>query len=561
MRRRALVLGLLLAAGCSLPLPSGVHTPTGITGQNQAAGLQVLPQGPTPGMSQKGAVEGFLAAQASPLGDYAVARRFLTGEAARTWSPDTGVRVFRPESEDVAVPNPREPSVRVHLVPLGNVDTTGHFVPETTPVNDYYGLTKVAAGWRISSVPSGVGLQLSLVDLRRTFTATNVYYLAPRLPGQGTARHLVPDRVFLPDGSGADAAAALVRRALRPPSDALTGSVDPNLPGISAVSVTGTRDGTVTVTLSEEANGLGADDLRDLSARLVWTLRADRLFTGLTIRTARGILRPPGSSEVQPATSWQAYDPEGLGDDPAYYFVARKRLRASGTTLKPSPFTQVSPGVDVRDVAVSPRGDRIATLHPRGSQVEIDLGTAADARVTTGPSRPGLSSPTWGSGEGGLWMLQRETRVLRLDSRGVLREVTVRGRPTGAVTSMALSRDGARVAMVIGKRAYVGKVVWRGSTPTIEGLALLLAGAGAPTQVAWSTATEIVVLQPDQPRSLVRVAVDSSVTVPVLTGSLQPERIAAAGPLLVVESGDALYSVAQSITQVQKSGTRPAFPG
>ena len=565
MRRRACLAGMLLAAGCSLPLPTGVHRPTAVPGQGQPAELQVLPQGPTAGLSPAAAVAGFLAAQASPTGSYAIARQFLTGAAARAWSPEAGISVYSPDTERVALAPQRqgETSVQVQLTVLGEVDQDGHFVPERRDASDFYGVTKTREGWRVSTVPKGVGLQLTKIDLLRTFAARNIYYLAPQLPGTGQARHLVPDRVFLPSGPGTDVPTDLVRRVFAQPSPALKGAVDEVLPGVAPLSATRSRDGVVTVTLSEDANGLGADDLRDLSARLVWTLRADPLFTGLRLTTTRGILRPRGSSDVQPASAWSGYDPEGLGADPAYFFVARHRLRASGLKLPASAFTQPAPaGTAVDTVAVSPRGDRIATLHAVGGQVEVDLGSSRSSTVTVGLRAAGLSSPTWGSGEAGLWLIQGHQRVMRLDGSGKhLTPVAIQDRPAGRLTSLALSRDGARAALVIDRKVYVAKVVWHAGVATLSGAVKLLSGPGSPSQVVWSTPTELVVLQPDQGATAVlRLAVDGSSSTTVLTGQLMPTAVAAAGPVLVLASRGALYSVAQGITK-ETTGSQPTFPG
>jgi hypothetical protein len=555
---------LLLAAACSLPLPSGVRAPSGVTGQGQAADLQVLPQGPAAGQGPPAVVAGFLAAQASPAGDYAIARQFLTGEAARRWSPHLGVRVYRPESEHIPPPA-RDAPVQVQLTAVGEVDGTGRYVARTHDVNDFYGVTKNAQGsWRISSLPQWVGLQLTQIDLLRTFAARNIYYLSPAQGGH--SRHVVPDRVFLPGGPtvGAD---ALVRRAFQHPTKALGDSVDPVDAEPGLLSVRRARNGEVTVTLSDDAGGLGAADLQNLSARLVWTLRGDPAFTGLRLQTSRGVLRPPGMPDVQPATSWDSYDPEGLGRSPAYYFVKGRRLASSGARLPASSLTNGSAPVDL--VAVSPRGDHIAALRTVGGSVEVDLGSTRGSAVSTAVRAGGLTSPTWGSGERGLWMLQRDGRpghrdqVVRVEPDGKrLLGVRMPAAPAGRISSVAVSRDGARAALVIGGAVYVFRVSWDGATAALVDPLLLPTRAGRATQVVWSTPTEVVVLKPDQGAQAVqRVAVDGSASSYVLLGTLSPTSVAAFGSALVVASGGQLWSVAQGITSAQPSGLSPAFPG
>jgi hypothetical protein len=564
VRRLLVPVALLLAAACSLPLPSGVRAPSNVASQRQSADLQVLPQGPTAGQGSLAVVAGFLAAQASPAGDYAIAREFLTGDAARRWSPHLGVRVYRPESEQIQPPA-RDQPVPVLMTEVGEVDSSGRYVAHEAPKHDFYGVIKIREGWRINSLPTWVGLQLTQVDLLRTFAARNIYYLAPRHAGD--PRHLVPDRVFLPGGPkvGAD---ALVRRLFEQPTAALGDSVDPIDPSLALLSVRRSRDGVVTVTLSDDALSLGTDDLRDLCARLVWTLRADPAFTGLRLSTSRGVLRPPGVPDVQPATAWESYDPESLDASPAYLFVKDRRIAASGTRLTASPLTTGSRRVD--QVAVSPRGDRLAALVANGATVEVDLGSTRSSRVSTVAQASGLTSPTWGSGERGLWMVQHDgrpghsDRVVRVEPTGsTLLGVPIASRPAGRISSLALSRDGARAALVIGRAVYVFRVTWTGETASLVEPRLLPTGhRGIATQVVWSTPTELVVLKPDQGALAVqRVAVDGSASTYVLLGTLSPTSLAAAGSTLVVASGGQLWSVAQGITSAQPVGMSPAFPG
>ncbi|MDX6219933.1 MAG: hypothetical protein QOJ48_1614 [Frankiales bacterium] len=565
------VVGLLLAAllgGCSLPLPSGARTPSGVTGQQQPADLQVLPQGPMAGQPPTAAVAGFLAAQASPAGDYAIARQFLTGEAAKEWSPDAGIRVYQPDSEQVEY-HAQDRSVQVSLTVTGRVDPGGHFVPGVEPQKpEFYGVQKTIDGWRVSSVPDGVGLHLSPIDLLRTFSARNVYYLATQLHPDDP-RHLVPDRVFLPARGDVDT--ALVRRLLALPSPALLGSVDPSTPGIRVGSVSRSRGGVVTVTLSADSSRPSATELRDLSARLVWTLRGDPLFTGLRLADPTGVLRLQGTPEVQAATAWQSYDPENLQLPPTYYFVAGHRLRSQGAKLPTSALTQGTVPIDV--VAVSPRGDRIAALRRTSRGVAVHLGSALGATFPLAVEARDLRSPTWGSGEAGLWMLQGSS-VVRLDAAGSsLETVATPGRPPGRIRSLALSRDGARAALVIGNGIYVAKLIWSSGTPSLVDPRRVAAPASVPQQVVWSTPTELVVLEVADAtqggaRAVQRIAVDGSASNTVPLGSLNPTTVAAAGQVIVVASGEAATTalwqvgpVGRGIAKVQLSGTAPAFPG
>lgn len=565
---RLVLLVLLVVAGCSLPLPSGVRSPSGTTAsQQQAAGVEVLPQGPTADQTQVGAVVGFLAAQASPLGDYAIARQFLTSDLRSRWAPESGIRVYRPESEVLKPPTqrldpPEAQSVRVALDVVGAVDSAGHYVPTPGHVVESYGITRTPDGWRVSSLPpSGYGLQLSLVDLQRTFAARNVYYVAHPVPGVA-ARHLAADRVFLPSQAGDAELTTLVRRALEPPSSALQDAVDPVLPGVTAERVTRSRTGVVTVTLAPDANDLGGRALRDLSARLVWTLKSGpQPFTGLRLRTAARLLRPQGSPDVQPANAWPDYDPEGTAEPPYFFVTVSGHPRSSGSTLPAALLDSV-----VERIVVSPRGDRVATLRRTRGRAQVMFGSLGSAVTLPGAQAPDLRSPTWGSGEAGLWLVSSSRRVLRLvPGEAAPRGVPTPGLPAGRISSLAVARDGTRAALVVGGEVYVAKVIWTSpGAPTLQAFTpLRLPTPSPPTQVVWSTSTELVLLRPDPgARAVVRVAVDGSASTVVLTGRLVPTDIAAAGTSLVVAASDhALYSVSQGITKVQSSATAPAFPG
>jgi hypothetical protein len=224
-------------------------------------------------------------------------------------------------------------------------------------------------------------------------------------------------------------------------------------------------------------------------------------------------------------------------------------------------------------VAVSPRGDRLATLHGSGDRVSVTHGSLrSPGTESAGP--PGrYASPSWGSGEAGLWLVAGADRVVRLRPGAPAPSlVPTPGRPAGRITSLSVSRDGTRAALVIADRLYVAQVVWHDTAPSLESVRVLrLPGAGAPTRVLWSTPTELVLLQPDQgARAVLRLAVDGSASSVVLIGRLVPTGIAAAGTALVLASSDgtssagrqtALYSVSQGITKVQGTGTAPAFPG
>lgn len=573
-RRRALLLGPLvgplvvaLVAGCSLPLPGGVREVGDVSGEaRQGLPLQVIPPGPRAGASPTEAVLGFLGAQASSVGGHEIARRFLAPAERPRWDDDAEVQVYDPDRLQVAAlpgGSGLEQVVRVTARVTGTVRTDGSYLARANAVvTEDYRVQRVLGEWRLRDVPDG--LRLTEADLQRAYRPRHVYYLAP---GEvDDTPHLVPDLVFLPDDG--DLAATLVERLLRAPSQSLAGSVRTAVPaGMRLRRAALSGAGVATVELvggGQRPTGRGA---QDLSAQLVWTLRAvGSGFRSLRLTVDGQPLSIPGVGAVQDAQGWESYDPEGLGPTPPYLFTSARRLRAS-IELPPNPATAGDVGegdaVPVDVAALTPDRTTVALL---------DTSTPRDVVVRVGPLRgsafpvvarsAGLSSPSWGSGDHGLWLLRGGREVVRVD--GGLRRVTVLGLPDGQLRSLAVSRDGARVALVAGGRLYVGRVELQTSGPRVVGLTQLVPSLREGSQVVWESSTRLVVLSTG-PRAaqLLRVTVDGSSVRTLNTAGLTPTAVAAAPVGVVVTSGGRLYlDAAGGFRLVQTDASRaPAFPG
>ncbi|MCW2600348.1 MAG: Lipoprotein LpqB, beta-propeller domain-like protein [Frankiales bacterium] len=569
MRRVLAALLLAAAAGCSLPLPQHVQAVREVQPQRrQDDAIQVLPAGPQEGQPPIEIVQGFLGAQANAEGQHAIARQFLTDRAAAAWRDEAGVQVYDPDRLEVkqspdSAASGGSSTVSVTSIVSGQVRADGSYVARTASrVTESYQLERVKGQWRLSVVPAG--LRLTAADRQRSYQASDVYYLAPAV--RGSPAHLVPDQVFLP--VGADPAKTLVQRLLQPPSQAVAGSVTSALPsGTQLRSVSTTASGLVTVDLGPSLARLPSSARQALSAQLVWTLRdLGPAFTGLRLLSGGAPLKVPTAGQVQDAGDWNAYDPEGLGPNPPYFFVASRRLHAS-VTLPSGPATAGDAGdpqaVPVDAIAVTPDRTQVALLDGVApGAVKVRTGPLRGP-YTTGPTADGLSSPTWGSGQLGLWLLQGRRKVVLLSNgRTNLQRVTVLGQPPGDLQALSLSRDGARAALVVGGRLFVGRVEAVAGVPRIVGLSLVLPGLHSATGVAWSSGTELAVLGTlTRAAQVLQVAVDGSSVTVLNSSGLTPVAIAASSAGLLVASGDGIYAVSgRGFTRVQ-SGSSPDFPG
>lgn len=570
-RRRApmpLVLALLLTAGCSLPLPDGVHEVGDVGAETrQGRPLEVIPPGPRAGAIPRETVLGFLSAQASSADRHAIARRFLTPAESERWQDQAEVQVYDPDRLEVATlpgGTARERVVRVTARVTGTVHADGSYQARDATVTEDYQVQLTQGEWRLSAVPDG--LRLTAADLQRAYRPRAVYYLAPQ--GDDASPHLVPDLVFLPVEG--DPVRTLVRRLLRAPSQALAGSVRTAVPAgtrLGEASLSGSGVVTVRLVGGEPPTGQA---VQDLSAQLVWTLRALGVsFRGLRLTVDGRAARGPGGGEVQDARDWESYDPEGLGPTPPYLFTAARRLRAS-VELPANPATTGDVGegsaVAVDVAALTPDRTTVALLDDHDPRaVVVRVGPLRGSAFPVVARASGLSSPSWGSGDHGLWLLQSGRSVVRV--AGGLRPVPVLGLPDGPLRSLAVSRDGVRVALVAGGRLYVGRVEVLADGPRLVGLLEVLPSLRSVRQVVWASSTELVVLGTrTRAGQVLRVAVDGSAATTLNTAGLTPSEVAASPVGVVVASGGRLYlasgddAAAFRLVQSDVSGA-PAFPG
>jgi hypothetical protein len=546
------VAAALLMAGCSLPLPEGVHVSRGAaTIDSDPGDIQVMPPGPQDGASPDSVVRGFLGAESSPEDSHAIARRFLTPKAK--WV-DSEVVVYDPATLVVEAPATASLAVVVSVTfkQLGSVDQEGRFssaVP--ADVTETYPLVQdTQRQWRISDPPRGV--RLTPADRDRSFPARRIYFLSK---SSRTALHVVPDPVLLPVGG--KPGVAEVSRLLRGPSSAIAGSVTSGFPpGTQLRSVTSSA-GIYEVSLSPEVQLASDLQRQTLSAQLVWTLRSlDPRFRGLRVISGGEPLKVPGEGDVQQPDDWDLFDPDGLTAGPAYFTAGKKVQTLVGGTQRGGPAAVRDLLVDA--VAVTPDRTRIAVLQPG-----VVRSGPMDGRGLATVSAPGVVSLSWGTGERGLWLLDNRGRVQLLDLQNKARPVPVPG-VEGRITWLAVSRDGVRAAMVINGGVYVGRV-----RPIGEGLAIVGATQVAPelsrvTRLAWRDPTSLVVLgRVSQTFVPVVVAIDGSSVRPLPVSGLpaQAEQVAASPLGVVVTSAKRLFTLSSLGFRPGPLGAVPAYPG
>lgn len=549
---------VVLLGGCSLPLPHGVRTDSDVQGQDRtSADIQVLPPGPQRGAQPTEVVQGFLGAESSPEGGHAIARTYLDGESRNRWQ-DTEAQVYDPATLRVeqTSTSPVSVTVRSTFTVVGTLAADGSYTSSRKPgVSDNYQVVRGDDGqWRISDPP--FGLRLTPADRDRSFRPRRVYYLSP---SSERYRHVVPDLVMLPVGEGAEQ--DVVRRLLQGPSSALDGSVRTSFPaGTKLLSLRADR-GLVRVDLSAAAAAASSLDRQLLSAQLVWTLRAlDPGFMRLEVTVGGTPLLVPGEGLVQRADDWDVYDPEGLAPGPLLY-LAGGRVRATGGD--PSVVPEALKGLSAHDLAVTPDRREVAVLQHTGEgQVVVRMGPAS------GPLRqvlrsPGVTSPSWGSGELGLWTSDGSDRLLLVRPRGGPVRVPVDG-VSGPLTAVAASRDGVRVAVVSQGLLYVGRVERTASGLRVGNAVAVSAELSGVTDLAWRDGTSLVALGVLSGTFVPAVLSIDGASVRGLSPSAlpsQPLQVAAEPDSIVVTASGSLYLLGSLGFRKGPGGSTPTYPG
>jgi hypothetical protein len=568
--RQALVglLLVLLTACGGLPVPSGVRDAEGAGGDApDVGGIVVVAPGPQPDTTPLQLVQGFLyALSRSPQDDHRIARQFLApdveccdeGEEAVLY-PVRGFNLS--PSEDPSV-------VRATFRSVGRILRDGSFRLEDVDVRDDFRVVEVEGDLRLASVPRG--LRLLVDDLERSWTPYDVHFLGRTADGAPSGR-LVPDRVFLP--ASREPGQALVDALLSGPTRRLGPAVLSAAPPGTTAEVD-TDSGTVTVELSAEAAALDTRGRQRLAAQLVWTLVP--AYSGVRLRVD-GEPLVPEQDEVQDRTDWDEYDPSGGLDDPPLLYLQDRRLGRLDDELADSPVTSGELPVD--GAALSLAGAELAVLTRRdGGADEVRTGPLRgpfDEPVLRGP---GLTSLSWGPADQGLWVLQTGSPagvwlvpVADAADRTPRRVPVQAPQDAGPLTALRVSRDGARMALVLGGRLYVGRVEPASAGRRIADVTLVSRELVGVTDVAWRSGTTLVALGAFEDEGQLfpaEVSVDGSsfdVVQRPLVGAVAVEIAAAPRqPLVVAADVDnrlQLYRDDDTLFRLEGPGGSPFYPG
>ncbi len=546
MKRLMLAVVVLLTACAQVPTSGPiVEVEQPLTDTTTTSFVRVIARPPQPGMNQAEVVQGFLDAASGFEDDHAVAKQYLTPQAAQRWNPSIGTRVYGNDTETLAQPD--ENTVVLTASQVGLISDRSQYVqsPPASLMEVQFELEQVGDEWRISEAPPG--LLLSRAAVERSFREFDTYYVAR--PGG----ILAPNPILF-QSSQRDITSDLVKELVAGPSRWLAPSVINAFPAGTTVRSVRVVDQVALVDLTAAVLDSDGVARQQMSAQLVWTLRQIGSIRGVTITAEGQPLDIPGVQNPVPRTAWADYDPDGLGITD-YYVNRGGRVYAVDTANAAVPVPGAAGSADppISDPLISVDQTAAAATDELGSLLTTQLET--DSKWRDGPVA---------SSRGGSW---DRTGLMWLPVAGSVQVVNVLGArevecPLAAISSVQISRDGSRATVISDGRAYLLRVDRSADTPALVGPRLL-----SDVQVkaaAWFNANNVVLLAraTEQPAQV--ATVDLGLYTLRYLGGPPRARTVAAAPDRAVLSGTAdgqIWAFNGATWVPVTEGRQPRFPG
>ncbi|MDO9484582.1 MAG: LpqB family beta-propeller domain-containing protein [Actinomycetota bacterium] len=561
------VIGLMLSGCGVLPWSLTAQVPEGGAIQQGDASasnredqfIRVIPQGPRKGMTQTEIVQGFLDASAAFEDDHAVARQFLTQNAANIWEPGSGVRVFKGAPDLV-----QNAEVVRFTAPLaGRISERGTYqiASPDASLNAEFGLAQQDGQWRIAELPQG--LELSTVDVDRAFRSLSVYYFNPQYST------LVPDVRMIPvPGNGV--ATGLMVALLDGPDPWLAPAVKTAFPlGVGLnFNFVGVNSGVARVDLTADALFAPESVRMQMAQQIVWTLRQLPDVSAVSITAGGQLLTISGVPYPIPRDQWPTIDPSGL--EPGAEAVFANSNGISRLTKGPSQSVVGYPPTSASaftQVVVNGSGGTLSGVDALGR-----VWSALIEADTTWAQLPISRTIQWleFDASGGLWVWDPSNGLGVWDAPGPLKGISITGLPSGASLVRAMpSRDGTRAALIL-RQSGVTSVYLARIEQNVESDARVISGARkyAPTatdvlDVDWSSANSLAFIGRTGNGDLQAFDLDlASGAMTPQGGPDDPESIAAAPglPVLIAAGDGFIYQLDAGTWTIRATGRSPAYP-
>lgn len=535
----ALVLGAALAAGCaSVPESSPVQVLRKITEGDDRG----LPPGPTDNSTPLDIVRGFVNASGSNTDQHTAARRFLTPQAG-SWDDGASVTVIAEQFDTVYARRPPNSDtdrvgVRIRGTQLGRLTASGAFELDEQPLEYELSLLRRDGRWRIDATPAGVSVRLS--DFRANYRSVKTYFVDP------VRQTPVADLRYLPANPARMLPSRAVEQLLAGPSSALLGAASSAIPRTARLraNVAETPDGVVLVDFTE----LGEMDegrRRLLAAQVVLSLAEVNVSRVRLLDDGAPLLadRPDLSRDV---FADMGADAEVRPDVPGLVVGGgRVRVLLPGVLGEPVAGGVGSGAYDLISAATTADGQRLAAV-TRSDGRQLLVGKAGAPLEPTGLRAEAMTRPSWTPTGSEVWTVLDGSRVARvtLDPSGRPSVQPVDGdalSALGPIGDLRLSRDGMRVAAVVGGELAVGAVTRSaGGAVAVRNVRLLRKNELTElVALSWRTSDQIAAVGRRADRPVAVVLVDGLDWQSLPTNNLTPPLTAVAAapgrPLMVTD--------------------------
>ncbi|GLY64487.1 lipoprotein [Amycolatopsis taiwanensis] len=546
----ALAMAAVVTAGCATVVEESqpVAVPRGELGQTTNPDLQK----PEKDIDALTVVRDFVHASAAPLSNNGAARLYLTEGADKNWHPDNIMNIIDDQFNTVYAPetqtDPNQVEVVIHGQTVGTLNSDSAFIASKGSYNQSVTVQKQPDGqWRIVNPPPKMVLAYS--DFTMNYVRVPVYFFA------ADSNTVVPDLRYVAGVPQSGLADRVVRLLLDGPSDQLRGAVRNALPeGANADGpVTATGDGALVVPLTG-VSGQPPDIKRLIAAQIVLSLQ--------TVTPNRLRLLSDGSPLVDGQSEWLPSDlPSYTGmaspsaDQPGL-MVVNDRIRSLGDG-EPIAGPAGQGVYHVKSAAQSLDGRQLAIVEQDGNRERLRIGAFGRDALTVETSTDPLAGstmtrPTWRptastDSTGEVWTVVggvNVVRVLRTSDLGWVPQAVNAGDvvANGSITVLRLSRDGARVAMVVNGQLMVASVVRSQDAVQLRGSRILPVGSDAQAvDVDWLSQDSLVVATQSSSQPVVKVPVDGLRVDPFNSSNLTPRvssiTAAPGRPIVVADSG------------------------
>lgn len=509
----------------------------------------------------------FFQASANPSQNYQSARAFLSSDLAASWPKQQSIRVIEGmETSTEPGSTDSKHTLRIRANVIGEMDAEGSFVPlnermETSVVFE----RDEDDQWRMTTLPGVVIIERT--DLRNHYEPRTLYF--PSKNG----KNLVSDRRWVYRGQE-DVRDTLLGMMLHGPSETIRPAVRSDIPQNASLSVS-----TSGVLRFAGMSGLDREQRIAFAAQVVWTLAGANIGGPYTIEID-GTPVAEGLEEIT-TDDVAEYNPEvGSTTVTPLYAVSEDGalVTVSANTAEPVPGELGVAGA-MKEADITADG-HIALTRSSGDRSRLFLGKVTGG-VEEALEATSITRPSFEQGTSAAWAVidgSEVVRAVRSSSTGELVHTTVNtsalsamwrtentasteragngteAAPTTAsaspsassdpaeqssapITELRLSPSGARAAIIIDSRVYVGIVdkTEAGGRAIVNPMEVSPQLAGRVTAVDWSTDGSLLVGTSEAGSPLVRVEQDGSETAPIASATVSAPVTA------VADSADRLY--------------------